>query len=54
LPAAASSPSDDSTSIPFRGSQRKYAELAAALGRIGLTCLHMVDHSSMGAPKKVL
>lgn len=35
----------------YTGIAEQYTELAAGLGRLGLTYLHLVDHSSMGAPK---
>jgi N-ethylmaleimide reductase len=35
----------------YAGIAEQYTELAAGLGRLGLTYLHLVDHSSMGAPK---
>jgi N-ethylmaleimide reductase len=35
----------------YPGIAEQYAELAAALGGLGLAYLHLVDHSSMGAPK---
>lgn len=35
----------------YAGIARQYTELAAALGRLGLAYLHLVDHSAMGAPK---
>lgn len=35
----------------YDGIASQYTELAAALGRLGLLYLHLVDHSAMGAPK---
>ena len=35
----------------YSGIASQYTELASALGRLGLVYLHLVDHSSMGAPK---
>lgn len=35
---------------PFAGVEAQYLELAAALGAMKLAYLHLVDHSSMGAP----
>lgn len=35
---------------PFDGIEAQYADLAAALGELGLAYVHLVDHSSMGAP----
>ncbi|MEI6166177.1 MAG: alkene reductase [bacterium] len=35
----------------YAGIAEQYTALSAALGRLGLTYLHLVDHSSMGAPK---
>jgi len=35
---------------PFEGVETQYFELAAALGAMKLAYLHLVDHSSMGAP----
>lgn len=35
----------------YDGIARQYEELAEGLGEIGAAYLHMVDHSSMGAPK---
>ncbi|MBI5013903.1 MAG: alkene reductase [Deltaproteobacteria bacterium] len=35
----------------FEGIEAQYGELASALGRLGLAYVHLVDHSSMGAPK---
>lgn len=35
----------------YDGIAEQYTELSAALGRLGLAYLHLVDHSSMGAPK---
>jgi N-ethylmaleimide reductase len=35
----------------YAGIAGQYTELAAALGKLGLAYLHLVDHSSMGAPK---
>jgi N-ethylmaleimide reductase len=34
----------------YGGIAAQYTDLAAALGRLGLLYLHMVDHSAMGAP----
>ncbi len=34
----------------FDGMQAQYLELARALGALGVAYLHLVDHSSMGAP----
>ncbi|MEI6705090.1 MAG: alkene reductase, partial [Deltaproteobacteria bacterium] len=35
----------------YPGIAEQYASLAAEVGRLGLTYLHLVDHSAMGAPK---
>ena len=35
---------------PYDGVDAQYADLARALGGLGLAYLHLVDHSSMGAP----
>ncbi len=35
----------------YEGIDEQYTELAADLGSLGLAYLHLVDHSSMGAPK---
>lgn len=35
----------------YDGIAAQYEDLAAGLGRIGIAYIHMVDHSSMGAPK---
>lgn len=35
----------------YDGIAAQYAELAAALGKLELSYLHMVDHSAMGAPR---
>ena len=35
----------------YEGIEAQYGELATALGRLGLAYVHLVDHSSMGAPK---
>jgi N-ethylmaleimide reductase len=35
----------------YAGIAEQYTALSAALGRLGLAYLHLVDHSSMGAPK---
>ena len=35
----------------YEGIAEQYTELAADLGSLGLAYLHLVDHSSMGAPK---
>jgi len=35
----------------FEGIEEQYGELAAGLGSLGLGYVHLVDHSSMGAPK---
>ncbi|MFT5685861.1 MAG: N-ethylmaleimide reductase [Myxococcota bacterium] len=35
---------------PFDGIEAQYADLAGALGEIGLAYVHLVNHSSMGAP----
>jgi len=35
----------------YDGIAAQYAGLAAALGRLGLLYLHLVDHSAMGAPR---
>ncbi len=35
---------------PFDGIEEQYAELAGALGALKLAYVHLVDHSSMGAP----
>lgn len=35
----------------YGGIAEQYIELASALGRFGMIYLHLVDHSSMGAPK---
>lgn len=35
---------------PYDGVEAQYADLARALGALGLAYLHLVDHSSMGAP----
>ena len=35
---------------PFEGIDGAYGSLAQELGRLGLVYLHLVDHSSMGAP----
>lgn len=34
----------------FDGSAQQYEALAAALGKLGLAYIHVVDHSTMGAP----
>jgi len=39
------------TSGAYKGITEQYTELAVALGCLGLATLHLVDHSSMGAPK---
>jgi len=36
---------------PFEGIDEQYVELARGLGALGLVYLHLVDHSSMGAPE---
>jgi len=36
--------------VPFKGIDEAYVSLAKELGRLGLVYLHLVDHSSMGAP----
>ncbi len=36
--------------VPFDGIEAQYADLAAALGELGLAYVHLVDHSGMGAP----
>ena len=36
---------------PFPGTEEEYAYLATELNKIGLVYIHLVDHSSMGAPK---
>jgi N-ethylmaleimide reductase len=36
---------------PFAGMEEQYLALAASLSEIGLVYLHLVDHSSMGAPE---
>lgn len=35
---------------PFDGVDEQYEALAAGLGKLGIAYIHMVDHSSMGAP----
>jgi N-ethylmaleimide reductase len=35
----------------YEGIAAQYTDLAAALGKLGLVYLHLVDHSAMGAPK---
>ncbi|MHB8766919.1 MAG: oxidoreductase, partial [Deferrisomatales bacterium] len=35
----------------FPGLEAQYGELAAGLGGLGLAYVHLVDHSSMGAPR---
>ena len=35
---------------PFAGVDEQYVALAAELGKLGLAYIHIVDHSSMGAP----
>lgn len=35
----------------YAGIAEQYTALSAALGRLGLAYLHLVDHSAMGAPK---
>ncbi|EQA35183.1 oxidoreductase, FAD/FMN dependent [Leptospira inadai serovar Lyme str. 10] len=35
----------------FEGLEGQYEELAKAFGKVGLVYVHIVDHSSMGAPK---
>lgn len=35
----------------YEGISGQYTQLAADLGTLGLTYMHMVDHSAMGAPK---
>ncbi len=35
---------------PFEGFEEQFTELAQGLGKLGLVYLHLVDHSSMGAP----
>ena len=35
----------------YPGIAEQYSDLAAAMGRLGLAYLHLVDHSAMGAPK---
>ena len=35
----------------YEGIEGQYRDLAAALGKLGLIYVHLVDHSSMGAPK---
>ena len=35
----------------YDGIPEQYSELSASLGQLGLAYLHLVDHSSMGAPK---
>jgi N-ethylmaleimide reductase len=35
----------------YPGIAEQYAALAAVVGRLGLSYLHLVDHSAMGAPK---
>lgn len=35
----------------YDGIAEQYTQLAAELGQVGLAYLHLVDHSSMGAPK---
>lgn len=35
---------------PFEGIEEQYGDLAAALSPLGLAYVHLVDHSSMGAP----
>lgn len=35
----------------YKGIAEQYTELVVALGCLGLATLHLVDHSSMGAPK---
>ncbi len=36
---------------PFDATHQQYTDLAKALGEIGIVYIHMVDHSSMGAPE---
>jgi N-ethylmaleimide reductase len=36
--------------VPWDGLAEEYRELVTALGKLGLAWLHLVDHSSMGAP----
>jgi N-ethylmaleimide reductase len=36
---------------PFPGTEEEYSYLAIKLNEIGLVYIHLVDHSSMGAPK---
>jgi len=36
---------------PFEGTEEEYAYLAKKLNDLGLVYIHLVDHSSMGAPK---
>lgn len=37
--------------VPFEGLEEAYADLARELGKLKLTYIHIVDHSSMGAPE---
>ncbi|MEZ4459432.1 MAG: alkene reductase [bacterium] len=37
--------------VPFEGITEQYVALSKALGEIGLTYIHIVDHSSMGTPE---
>lgn len=36
---------------PFEGTKEQYAALAASLKEVGIVYIHIVDHSSMGAPE---
>lgn len=36
---------------PFEGTKEQYASLAAELKKVGIVYIHIVDHSSMGAPE---
>lgn len=36
---------------PFDGQEETFTRLAKRLGKLGLTYMHLVDHSSMGAPE---
>jgi N-ethylmaleimide reductase len=36
---------------PFEGNKEQYASLAAELKKVGIVYIHIVDHSSMGAPE---
>lgn len=36
---------------PFPGTEEEYSYLATELNKIGIVYIHLVDHSSMGAPK---